>query len=75
MYAAFDAIGQWLTQQPVVVQTTLLLVLLLLVGGAVAYALIGVIDMAVGRFIGRWARRPVGRRRVIIEPAGPARGE
>ncbi|WP_448852241.1 hypothetical protein [Corynebacterium sp. 335C] len=72
MDAVFDAVGQWLTQQPVVVQTILLLAVLLPVGGAAAFGLIGVIDVAVGRLHGRWARRPAFRRRVRIEPAGPA---
>lgn len=72
MGAMFDAVGQWLTQQPVIVQTILLLAVLLPVGGAAAFALIGAIDIAVGSFLGRWARRPASRRRVRIEPAGPA---
>ncbi|APT91082.1 hypothetical protein CSPHI_08655 [Corynebacterium sphenisci DSM 44792] len=63
-----DGVGQWLTQLPVIGQTAVLLAVLLPVGGLAAFALIGVIDIVVGRLFGRWGGRPatVGRARVEL---------
>ncbi|MBV7295763.1 hypothetical protein KRX51_07525 [Corynebacterium sp. TAE3-ERU12] len=64
-----DVIGQWLIQLPVIWQTVVLLAAVLIPGGAAAFALIGAIDVVVGRVFGRWGRRHTGRDRARIELA------
>lgn len=49
MAEAFDNVGQWLIQLPLLAQISVLCVVLLLVGGVVAFALVGAVDIVGGR--------------------------
>ena len=45
MAEAFDRVGQWLIQLPLLAQVSALCVVLLVVGGFVAFVLVGAIDV------------------------------
>lgn len=60
MADAFDKVGQWLIQLPLLAQITVLTLVLLIVGGFVAFVLVGAIDVVGGRLwqaSKRWQRR------------------
>lgn len=57
MAEAFDRVGQWLIQLPLLAQVSVLCAVLLVVGGFVAFALVGAIDVVSGRLWQRSMRR------------------
>lgn len=57
MAEAFDRVGQWLIQLPLLAQVSVLCVVLLVVGGFVAFVLVGAIDVVSGRLWQRLVRR------------------
>lgn len=57
MAEAFDRVGQWLIQLPLLAQVSALCVVLLVVGGVVAFVLVGAIDIVSGRLWQRSVRR------------------
>ena len=57
MAEAFDRVGQWLIQLPLLAQVSVLCVVLLVVGGFVAFVLVGAIDVVSGRLWQRSVRR------------------
>ena len=57
MAEAFDRVGQWLIQLPLLAQVSALCVVLLVVGGFVAFVLVGAIDVVGGRLWQRSVRR------------------
>ena len=57
MAEAFDRVGQWLIQLPLLAQVSVLCVVLLVVGGFVAFVLVGAIDVVGGRLWQRSVRR------------------
>ncbi|MGK8361980.1 hypothetical protein [Corynebacterium amycolatum] len=57
MAEAFDRVGQWLIQLPLLAQVSVLCVVLLVVGGFVAFVLVGAIDVVSGRLWQRSMRR------------------
>ncbi len=56
MAEAFDRVGQWLIQLPLLAQVSVLCVVLLVVGGFVAFVLVGAIDVVSGR-LWQWSVR------------------
>lgn len=56
MAEAFDRVGQWLIQLPLLAQVSALCVVLLVVGGFVAFVLVGAIDVVSGR-LWQWSVR------------------
>lgn len=65
MAEAFDRVGQWLIQLPLLAQVSVLCVVLLVVGGFVAFVLVGAIDVVSGRLWQRsvhWRERSQERR-------------
>ncbi|ALA68597.1 hypothetical protein [Corynebacterium lactis] len=56
MARAFDSVGQWLIQLPLLLQVSVLVAVLLIVGGLAAFALVGVIDIAHGRLWRAWGK-------------------
>ncbi|KAA9289902.1 hypothetical protein ACOJA0_06995 [Corynebacterium amycolatum] len=57
MAEAFDRVGQWLIQLPLLAQVSVLCAVLLVVGGFVAFVLVGAIDVVSGRLWQRSVRR------------------
>ena len=57
MAEAFDRVGQWLIQLPLLAQVSVLCAVLLVVGGFVAFVLVGAIDVVSGRLWQRSFRR------------------
>ncbi|OHR24651.1 hypothetical protein HMPREF2787_08910 [Corynebacterium sp. HMSC061H03] len=66
MAEAFDRVGQWLIQLPLLAQVSVLCAVLLVVGGFVAFVLVGAIDVVIGRL---W-QRSVHRRERSQERRG-----
>lgn len=65
MAEAFDRVGQWLIQLPLLAQVSVLCAVLLVVGGFVAFVLVGAIDVVSGRLWQRsmrWRERSQERR-------------
>ena len=56
MAEAFDRVGQWLIQLPLLAQVSVLCAVLLVVGGFVAFVLVGAIDVVSGR-LWQWSSR------------------
>ena len=54
--AQWDAVEQWLVAAPVWLQSIVLLVVLIPLLAGVAFALIRIIDIAVGKAHSRWAQ-------------------